>query len=119
MPKMESLVDRITKFRRAGDFITTDCGNVHENFLQRTSNGELFLHINTVTKSGKRNLIFTTYLNLQHLENADIWVCDGTFYACPKEFSQLYTIQGRIRNNFYPLLYCLLDSKESEGYEMI
>jgi hypothetical protein len=60
---------------------------------------------------GNRILIFTTQINILHLKHAKIWVGDGTFYAAPQGFNQLFTIQGRIRGNFHALFYCFTEQK--------
>lgn len=59
-----------------------------------------------------RMLIFSTTSNLRHLAAADTIFCDGTFYACPSLFHQLYTIHAMIDGSMFPLVFGLLPSKD-------
>jgi hypothetical protein len=65
--------------------------------LQKSLNNEQFLLFDSNGFKQDRILVFYTYTNLVHLENCTMWVCDVTFFSCPYEFSQLYAIQGLIR----------------------
>lgn len=42
---------------------------------------------------------------------------DGTFKIQPRYFTQLYTVHGKYKNNFFPLVYALLPSKSQQHYE--
>jgi hypothetical protein len=63
-------------------------------------------------KNESRVVIFSSDLNFIFLENSKLLICDGTFFNCPPEFGQLYTIQGLIRGKFYSLVYCLIERSE-------
>jgi hypothetical protein len=64
-------------------------------------------------------IMLTTRENLAHLGESTIWMCDGTFFVCPREFYQLFTIFGFVKNKPFPLVYCLLPSKKEEVYEFV
>ncbi|KAK3106289.1 hypothetical protein FSP39_017023 [Pinctada imbricata] len=63
-----------------------------------------------------RLLIFATRQSLAHLASADTIYADGTFYACPSLFKQLYTIYGFVDGAMYPLVYALLPGKSEAIY---
>jgi hypothetical protein len=44
---------------------------------------------------------------------------DGTFYAYPKVFSQLYSIQGFVRGSILPLVFCLMEKMTQTSYQVI
>jgi hypothetical protein len=44
---------------------------------------------------------------------------DGTFYSCPGEFEQLYTIQGIISGKFHPFVFNLSETMNTNNYELI
>ena len=68
-------------------------------------------------KDGERVLIMTT-LQLMTIAclDTDFIMEDGTFWACPTIFGQLYTIHGNVKRSLKarPLIFCLLTSKKSE-----
>jgi hypothetical protein len=72
--------------------------------------------LNEETLDG-RIIMLTTRENLSILANSEVWLCDGTFFVCPRDFYQLFTIFGLIKNKSFPLLYCLLPSKKERIYE--
>ena len=78
----------------------------------------LFLHDSGVLEE-ERILIFGTLENIQHLKYSKIWVCDGTFAAVPKPFSQLFTIQRFIRGKFFPLIFCMMKKRNVLFYEKL
>jgi hypothetical protein len=55
-------------------------------------------------------LIYTTYNNLNILENNDVWVGDETTYACPVEYKVFYTVHVNVYVKFYLLLYTLIET---------
>ena len=87
-------------------------------FLKYTLNGERFLK-HDIREGVERFIILTTRENLSHLGNSTIWLCDGTFYTCPNEFYQLFTIFGSVSGKYFPLVYCLLTSKTNSIYTKI
>ena len=75
----------------------------------QTTTGEEFL----LFDDGDNNRIITfgTSQNLIDLANAETLCCDGTFYTCPSQFQQTYTIHARIDDQIYPLLFALLPER--------
>ena len=63
-----------------------------------------------------RMLIFATDDNLTHLANATTIFGDGTFYAAPALFSQLYSLHAEVNGSTYPLVYALLPGKSEHLY---
>lgn len=63
-----------------------------------------------------RMLIFATVDNLAQLSTAETWYMDGTFYASPSYFYQLYTIHAMIDGYMCPLVYGLLPNKQQTMY---
>jgi hypothetical protein len=86
--------------------------------VRKTFNSVKFLFLELDNKTDRKTLIFTTYCNLIHLDNTYVCVFYGTFYACPSEFSQLYTSQGLLRGKFYPLVFCLMHRCDYLVYEV-
>ena len=119
MPKIETMVDEITRDRRNKNLSV--CGAfVERPERQRlTLKSEVFLFLDEVNVITGKIMVYTTYNNLMHLGNTNIWICDGTFYVCPKEFMQLYTIEGFVRDKFYPLVYILMEKNTQQAYEYI
>lgn len=116
-PKLNSLIDRITKVRKKNKTVFFDNSHVAE--IHKTdNNGRKFLFYES-KKDEKKLYIFTTYINLIHIKNSEILCCDGTFYSCPSEFNQLYTIQANIRGKFHPLLFCFMETKEKKSYDIL
>lgn len=53
------------------------------------------------------------------MNNANVWICDGTFKTVPNLFLQLYTIHckiGGINSRILPVAYALMTSKSQECY---
>ena len=61
-------------------------------------------------------IIFATDANLRRLSACDTVYMDGTFKACPKLYSQLFTIHGLHNGYVVPLVFVLLSSKKSDAY---
>ena len=70
---------------------------------RETTTGDQFL----LADDGDNNkiLVFGTADNLRHLSNANTIFGDGTFYASPVLFKQLYTLHALIDNDMYPLIF--------------
>ena len=81
---------------------------------QRSDRNEPFMIINDGAED--RILAFSTVNNLRALCNADVVFGDGTFYACPQHFSQIYTLHAVISDTMFPLVYAYLPSKTEETY---
>jgi hypothetical protein len=116
--KFESLIDGITKIRKRKNCVLKERTSILEEF-KTTLNDEKFIFYDNTETNQEKLAIFTTHLNLIHLKNSKVWVCDGTFYSCPKEFYQLNTIQGLVRGKFYPLVYRLMEKATRTLYDVV
>ena len=90
--------------------------------LRVTISGEQFL-AKEITLGEDKIMIFCTISNLQHLQNADFWIMDGTFKTVPTLFQQLYTIHAQVggesNSRVLPMVYALMTSKSKENYERL
>lgn len=50
---------------------------------------------------------------------ANTWYADGNFGLAPKDFSQLYIIRVEKHNEFFTVLFCLLEKKNQSIYEIM
>ncbi|KAK3088597.1 hypothetical protein FSP39_021128, partial [Pinctada imbricata] len=64
----------------------------------------------------ERILIFATDDNLHHLSRAEIIYGDGTFYASPNLFTQLYSLHADVDGSIYPLVFAPLPGKSETIY---
>ena len=53
---------------------------------------------------------------LRHLSTLDTICVDGTFHVCPSLFTQLFSINGFLHGQQFPLVYALLPSKSRNDY---
>jgi hypothetical protein len=79
----------------------------HGIFLEYfyTIDEKKFIQYLDFSETNTKMLILFNESNLMHLQNSKTWVCDGTFFACPKEFKQIYVIHGEILGHYFPLIY--------------
>jgi hypothetical protein len=120
LPKIKNLMSDCSKVRRRNLIPSPDIKEeVLNNYFKKTINDDKFLLAERNDVPGSKVLIYTTYLNMIHLENSSVFVCDGTFYSCPKEYEQLYTIQGWVKGKFYPFIFCFMEKRDKESYEYI
>lgn len=63
-----------------------------------------------------RLIIFTTNTNFIHLNNAKVWISDGTFKCFPREFSQLYIIFEKVFKKDFHLVFMLMKSRTELAY---
>jgi len=87
-----------------------------EGSLKETLAGERFLLCDDTDARGERILIFATDENLRLLCNATIIFGDGTFYACPRIFSQLYSLHASVDGTVHPLVFAFLPNKTERTY---
>ncbi|VDH96256.1 Hypothetical predicted protein [Mytilus galloprovincialis] len=64
-------------------------------------------------------LVFGTSDNLRHLSQANTIFADGTFYASPVLFKQLYTIHALIEEEMYPSIFAFLPDKCQTTYQRL
>lgn len=87
--------------------------------LRQTIRGEQFL-ARDIEYGEEKMLIFCTTSNLQHLQNANYWIVDGTFKTVPILFQQLYTVHALVGGNdnatIFPMVYALMTNKSEESY---
>ena len=81
---------------------------------KKTERNEPFMIIND--GADDRIIAFSTLENQRALCNADILFGDGTFYACPQHFTQIYTLHAVVSDTMIPLVYAYLPSKTEETY---
>lgn len=88
---------------------------VHHDF-KTTLAGELFCQTSDVASANKM-LVFASDDFLVKLASSDeIWM-DGTFYACPSLFKQLYTIHALVNNQMFCMVYALLPGFSADVYK--
>jgi len=78
-----------------------------------TDAGEQFLH---KLEDGDPILILTTAKNTEKLCDADVIFADGTFYASPKLFEQIYSLHAEVQGHMFPLVYCLMPNRQEMTY---
>lgn len=81
---------------------------------QKTCKGEKFVLFDSLDE--ERVIVFGTERNLGLLANCTLWLMDGTFKIVPQLFYQLYSIHGKVRDNYFPLVYGLLPKKTEAVY---
>ncbi|KAG0439352.1 hypothetical protein DMUE_2486 [Dictyocoela muelleri] len=114
LPRNNTIVDRITRKRNKNN-ITAITNGIPDS-IKFTFSKELFLQFDSGETDADRVLIFTTETHLMHLNFCNEWYCDGTFKSCPRDFTQLYTIMGRMKSEIMPFAYFLMKNKSKNGY---
>ena len=72
-----------------------------------------------IESNGERILLFLTNAFTVHLNNAKVWIMDGTFDTVPPLFQQLYTIHrsiGATNSRILPVVYALMTHKSRNSY---
>lgn len=68
----------------------------------------------------ERHILFATPVQLQILQYAKRWFCDGTFKILPKQFQQMWSIHAFIRKGEsikqIPLVLCLMSRRKTRDY---
>lgn len=113
MPKRATLDDNVRAKRRATNPIEPNPQGLNFEIPERYQN--LILH-DSGSEDPDRFLILGKQELLNTLENADLWLGDGTFSVCPSMFYQLYTIHCKVGNNYPPCVYFLLKNKTQATY---
>ncbi|KAG0436399.1 hypothetical protein DMUE_4247 [Dictyocoela muelleri] len=117
MPKYNTIRDKITRTRHKNN-VTIITDDIPEN-VKHTFANEIFLQYDSGQEDVNRIVIFTTKTHLFHLSLAEHWSCDGTFYACPRQFLQIYSIHDSIKGQSFPLVYSLMKNKSEHSYERL
>lgn len=71
------------------------------------------------TINGERIIVFCTLENLANICKSKSLYMDGTFFACPLIFKQLYTIHTYFGDKLLPMAFCLLQSKCAATYHSV
>lgn len=82
--------------------------------FQMTEADQQFLLIND--GHDDKILAFATDDNLRYLCEADVIYGDGTFYASPRLFHQIYTIHAIVDGQMFPLVFAFLPDKKEVTY---
>ena len=67
----------------------------------------------------KRMLVFASIPCLELLAKCAVWSFDGTFDSSPRQFAQLFTIHGFVHSIQMPLVFALLENKDSVTYTQL
>nr|CAG8678882.1 5299_t:CDS:1 [Entrophospora candida] len=124
MPSREALRKRIAHVRNEN--IPSQPQSLQDidvpTHLRTTISGEQFL-AREIELDEEKIMIFCTTSNLQHLQEANYWIMDGTFKTMPALFQQMYTIHALVggENNArdFPMVYTLMTSKSEESYRRL
>ncbi|KAG0435670.1 hypothetical protein DMUE_4608, partial [Dictyocoela muelleri] len=117
MPKYNTIRDKITRVRRKNN-VTIITDDIPEN-IKHTFANEKFLKYDSGQEDENRIVVFSTNTHFLHSGFAEHWSCDGTFYACPRQFLQIYSIHASIKGQNFPLVYSLMKNKSEHSYERL
>ncbi|KAH6925734.1 hypothetical protein HPB50_009270 [Hyalomma asiaticum] len=90
-----------------------------EGEFRTTLDGREFLRCDCTSPDGAQLLIFFTDENIRKLNDAPIWLMDGTFKTVSALFEQLYTIHGYLHGHVFPFVYCLMTRRTQVAYEAL
>ena len=113
MPKRSTLADNVRAKRRATNPIEPNPQS-HDFELPEKYQGMVLY--DSGHEDPSRFLILGEQELLLKLEQANLWLGDGTFSVCPELFYQLYTIHCKIGINYPPCVYILLQDKRQNTY---
>ncbi|CAH1763582.1 7335_t:CDS:2 [Entrophospora sp. SA101] len=124
MPGREALCKRIARVRNEN--IPSQPQSLQDidvpTHLHTTISGEQF-SAREIELDEEKIMIFCTTSNLQHLQEANYWIMDGTFKTTPTLSQQIYTIHVLVggENNAcdFPMVYTLMTSKSEESYRCL
>ena len=69
--------------------------------------------------SNNRIVIFYSKFTIEYAEKTKIFMMDGTFYSCLKDFYQFYTMNWVIFGTLFPMIYVFMQNKNSASYEKL
>jgi len=124
MPNKEALRKQINRTRNKN--ILSQAQSLQDidvpTHLRTTMNGDQFL-AKEIDLGEDKMMIFCTTSNLQHLQEAEYWIMDGTFKTVPTLFHQLYTIHasvgGEDNSRVFPMVYVLMTNRSEELYKRL
>ncbi|KAL1430195.1 hypothetical protein MTO96_015311 [Rhipicephalus appendiculatus] len=90
-----------------------------EGAFRTNLDGRAFLRRDCTSPDGARLLIFFTDENIRKLNDAPMWLMDGTFKTVSPLFEQLYTIHGYLHGHVFPFVYCLMTRRTQMAYEAL
>ena len=64
-------------------------------------------------------LVFASIPCFELLAGCAVWSFDGTFDSSPRQFAQLFTIHGFVHSVQMPLVFALLENKDSVTYTQL
>lgn len=113
LPKRPSMFDNVRAKRRAVNPVEPNPQNLGFEMPDSFSNIILY---DSGPDDPSRIIIMGKQELMNSLEQADLWMGDGTFDVCPQVFYQLYTVHCKIGNSYPPCVYFLLPSKSQAIY---
>jgi hypothetical protein len=93
-----------------------ECVESIKKYPASTSRREDFLMFSEMVSPSEGIVIFSCASNLRLLCETDVILGDGTFFVCPKQFYQLYTLHAHVNGHYIPLLFGLLPNKTEAAY---
>jgi hypothetical protein len=95
---------------------TTSSDYIFTDELKRFDATTDFLQIDSTDSTGSRILAFGHPDFFTHLSSCETMFVDGTYYTCPSNFKQLYTIHCHVDSQVVPALYCFLPDQKQTTY---
>ena len=113
LPKRSTLEDSVKAKRRATNPVEPNPQTL--NFAMPARFTDIVLH-DSGSQDPSRILILGDMNLLNVLENAEVWLGDGTFAVVPTIYFQLYTIHAKVGNKYPHCVYFLLPNKTQATY---
>ena len=105
LPKRSSLEDNVRAKRRATNPVDPNPQSLNFQMPERFQDMVLY---DSGHEDPLRILILGKQELMDVLEQAELWLGDGTFDVCPAVYYQLYTIHCKVGINYPPCVYFLL-----------
>ncbi|KAL1437141.1 hypothetical protein MTO96_049129 [Rhipicephalus appendiculatus] len=90
-----------------------------EGEFRTTLDGREFLRRDCTSPDEARLLIFFTDENIRKLNDAKMWLMDGTCKTVSPLFEQLYTIHGYLHGHVFAFVYCVMTRRTQMAYEAL
>lgn len=119
MPTFQQVKDSLYRQRRKKlPSLPKNRSSIHlEEEWTRTLSDDDFLQIND--GDDNKILVFSTIKNMRYLSTCPTVYGDGTFFASPHLFLQIYTLHGFVDGQMFPLVYSFLPDKSQATYERL